>query len=69
MTGALPQMTGREQRIYEEAESLWRALHAGPPPSGCDGPTLLALALQVEAPESYTRLQSPHLRRVAGGPS
>lgn len=57
----------REQRLYQEAAELWRALHNQPPPQGCDAAALLAMALQAQPPETYSRLQSPHLRHVAGG--
>lgn len=55
-------MTGRDQKIYEEAAALWRSLYGEPPPREADGSMILNLIL-CDLPESdYARLATPHLR-------
>jgi hypothetical protein len=55
-------MDGREDKIYEEAAALWRALHAEPPPTEADGAMMLDLLLGGLAEAPYERLATPHLR-------
>ena len=58
-------MDGRDDKIYEEAAALWRALHGEPPPVEADGAMILDLLL-CDLPETpYDRLISPHLRPAA----
>jgi hypothetical protein len=55
-------MKNRDARVYEEAAALWRELHGRAPPPGLDGPALLGLITSGLEPQTYTRLNSPHLR-------
>ncbi|HEX7946671.1 MAG TPA: hypothetical protein VF495_18525 [Phenylobacterium sp.] len=59
-------MDGRDDKIYEEAAALWRALHGEPPPPEADGAMVLDLLL-ADLPETspYERLANPHLRPAA----
>lgn len=52
----------RNDRLQREAESLWRALSADPPPRGLKGASLLDAALHLKSVGEYDRLHSPHLR-------
>lgn len=55
-------MSGRDERIYQEAAALWLQIHGEPPPEGTDGAELLAQILG-EMPESrHERLATPYLR-------
>jgi hypothetical protein len=58
-------MSGREDRLYEEASALWRSLYGKPPPRGADGSRLLDLILGDLPEPGYLRLSSPHLRPSA----
>ena len=58
-------MTGRDDKIHEEAAALWVRLYAEPPPQDVDGRTLLGLILQRLPDASYGRLNTPHLRPTA----
>ncbi len=55
-------MDGRDDKIYEEAAALWRALHGEPPPPGADGAMVLDLLLAELPDAGYERLANPHLR-------
>ncbi|WP_293901780.1 hypothetical protein [Phenylobacterium sp.] len=55
-------MTGRNDKIYQEAAALWRQLHSEPPPDGADGAMVLDLILGRLPPTGYDRLTTPHLR-------
>jgi hypothetical protein len=61
-------MTGREDRIYEEAAALWRELFDAPPPIRGDGGAMLDVIMKSLPDKGYDRLASPHLRpsQVAG---
>lgn len=48
--------------LDREAESLWRAMSADPPPKGLRGAELLSAALALTPPTQYDRLHSPYLR-------
>ena len=52
----------RNERLHREAESLWAALSAEPPPNGLRGARLLDAALHLKDAGAYDRLYSPHLR-------
>ena len=54
-------MPGREDRIYQEAASLWCALYGEPPPQA-DGATILAMITNKLPDADYQRLASPHMR-------
>jgi hypothetical protein len=55
-------MTGRDERIYEEATALWWELFDGPPPGVADGGAILD-AIMRRLPETrYERMASPYLR-------
>lgn len=58
-------MDGRDDKIYEEAAALWRALHGGPPPADTDGAMMLDLLLGGLPEAAYERLANPHLRPAA----
>jgi hypothetical protein len=58
----------RDQRLYDEAAELWRAVNHTPPPKDCDARQLLAMAMQATGAPAYDRLHSPHLRNVHGRP-
>ncbi|WP_041372924.1 hypothetical protein [Phenylobacterium zucineum] len=53
---------GREDRIYEEAAALWRALYGEPPPITADGGTMLDIIMRTLPEAGYERLRTPHLR-------
>jgi DNA anti-recombination protein RmuC len=53
---------GRDDRLHQEAESLWRALTGEPPPRGLHGESLLEAALRLKPTVAYDRLHSPWLR-------
>lgn len=55
-------MSGRDNKVYEEAAALWRELSGQPPPAGADTSTVLDLILGVLPPADYDRLANPHLR-------
>lgn len=55
-------MTGREERIYDEAAALWRELFDGPPPACADGQAILDGILNGLPDIRYERITSPHLR-------
>jgi hypothetical protein len=55
-------MTGREDRIYEEAAALWREVFGEPPPIRANGETLLDVLLKALPDRSYERMASPYLR-------
>jgi hypothetical protein len=61
-------MTGRDDRIYEEACALWRELFSEPPPIRADAHTLLDVITKSLPEKPYERLASPHLRpsQIAG---
>jgi len=55
-------MSGRDERIYQEAAALWRELHGDAAPAPTDAETLLQM-ITVSLPDvSYDRLCSPYLR-------
>jgi hypothetical protein len=54
-------MTGREERIYEEAAALWRELFDGPPP-GADGGAIIDAIMRLLPDMRYDRIASHHLR-------
>jgi len=54
-------MAGREQRVAEEAEALWRAVFGEPPPARADPATLLDIILHSLDERRYERLARPHL--------
>jgi hypothetical protein len=56
----------RDQRLYDEAADLWRAVSQSPPPHGCDAYELIEMAMRAAGVPAYDRLHSPHLRNVAG---
>ena len=55
-------MSGRDDRLYEEASALWRSLYGRPPPRDADGSRILDLILGDLPEASYLRLSSPYLR-------
>jgi len=55
-------MTGREDRVYDEAAALWRELFGEPPPIRADGGTILDVIMKSLPERRYERLASPHLR-------
>jgi hypothetical protein len=55
-------MESRDQRIYEEADALWREVFGEPPPAYADGSTLLAILTRRLDEVRYERLRSPFLR-------
>jgi hypothetical protein len=55
-------MESREQRIYDEADALWREVFDEPPPAYADGSTLLAIITRRLGEVPYERLRSPFLR-------
>jgi hypothetical protein len=55
-------MTGREDRVYDEAAALWRELFGEPPPIRADGGTILDVIMKSLPERPYERLSSPHLR-------
>jgi hypothetical protein len=58
-------MGRRDDKIYEEAAALWRALHGEQPPPEADGAMVLDLLLADLPETSYERLATPHLRPSA----
>jgi hypothetical protein len=56
-------MSGRDERIEEEARQLWYALHGYPPPAGLSGPQLLLHVLEQMERCGYERLGEAHARR------
>jgi len=55
-------MTGRDDRIYEEAAALWREVFGEPPPIRTDGETMLDVILKNLPDRGYDRMASPFLR-------
>ena len=55
-------MTGRDNRIYQEAAALWREVYGAPPPEGADGGVMLDMITRGLPAEDYARLNSPFLR-------
>jgi hypothetical protein len=55
-------MSGREDRIYQEAAALWLALYGEPPPGQADGATMLDMITRNLPAEQYERLKSPFMR-------
>lgn len=55
-------MTGRDDRIYQEALGLWRQVFGDRPPPPADGTTLIALVMTSIPEAGYDRLRTPHLR-------
>ncbi|MBI1197868.1 MAG: hypothetical protein GC203_08390 [Phenylobacterium sp.] len=55
-------MSGRDDRLYEEAAALWRSLYGDAPPRGVDGARILDLIVNGLPEADYGRLASPHLR-------
>lgn len=62
-------MSGRDQKVYEEAAALWRELFGEPPPVRADGRTLLDTITRSLPERSYERMTSPFLRasQIHGG--
>jgi hypothetical protein len=54
-------MVGREDRVAEEAEALWRTVFGEAPPARADPATLLDVILHSLGERSYERLARPHL--------
>ncbi|WP_297692293.1 hypothetical protein [Phenylobacterium sp.] len=61
-------MSGREDRIYDEAAALWRELFGEPPPIRADAGMMLDVIMKSLPEKPYERLASPHLRpsQIAG---
>ena len=55
-------MTGRDDRIYEEAAALWRTLFDEPPPRRKDSGEMLEIIMRRLPEKPYDRLASPYLR-------
>lgn len=55
-------MTGRDDRIYQEAAALWRALYDEAPPAEADGQAILDLITHNLPAKDYARLASPFMR-------
>lgn len=55
-------MSGRDDRLYDEAVALWRSLYGDPPPREADGARILDLIVDGLPETNYGRLTSPHLR-------
>jgi hypothetical protein len=55
-------MTGREDRVYEEAAALWREVFGEPPPIRGDGGALIDVILKTLPDRGYDRVASPYLR-------
>jgi hypothetical protein len=55
-------MDRRDERIYEEAAALWRALHDGEAPGPADAAEILDLITGTLPAVTYERLCSPWLR-------
>lgn len=55
-------MSGRDEKIYEEAAALWRELFGEPPPVRADSATLLDRITKGLPERPYERLASPFLR-------
>ena len=55
-------MSGRDERIYEEAAALWRALHGDAVPAPTDSRAILDQITGTLPDLSYERLCSPYLR-------
>ncbi|MFC3071369.1 hypothetical protein [Phenylobacterium soli] len=62
-------MTGRDQKVYEEAAALWREVFGEPPPIRADGATLLDVVMKALPEKGYERMTSPWLRssQIHGG--
>lgn len=61
-------MSGRDDRIYEEAAALWRELFGEPPPARSDGAMMIEMIMKSLPEKDYDRLASPFLRpsQIAG---
>lgn len=55
-------MFRREDKIYDEAAALWRAVHRSAPPSNCDGAELILQVLQSMDIDDYQRLDEADRR-------
>lgn len=55
-------MSGRDDKLYEEAVALWRSLYGEPPPRDADGASILDMIVHGLPEADYGRLASPHLR-------
>ena len=55
-------MTGRDERIHDEASALWRELFGEQPPIRADGGTLLDMIMRSLPEQRYERMASPYLR-------
>jgi len=55
-------MTGRDERIYDEAAALWRELFGERPPVRADGGAILEVIMRTLPEARYERIVSPHLR-------
>jgi hypothetical protein len=55
-------MSGRDNKIYEEAAALWWQLSGEPLPPGADASTVLDLVLGRLPETHYERLANPYLR-------
>jgi hypothetical protein len=55
-------MSGRDERIYEEAAALWRELFSEPPPVREDGLAMLEAIMKRIPDTPYERIASPFLR-------
>ncbi|HSV01679.1 MAG TPA: hypothetical protein VLI41_00610 [Phenylobacterium sp.] len=55
-------MSGREDRIYEEAAALWRELYGEPPPVRADSRMMLDIIMKSLPEKPYDRMASPYLR-------
>ena len=55
-------MSGRDERIYEEAAALWRALHGDATPAPADPHAIFAQITGALPDVTYDRLCSPFLR-------
>ncbi|HEY9216563.1 MAG TPA: hypothetical protein VIO94_00830 [Phenylobacterium sp.] len=54
-------MDGRDERIAQEAEALWREVFGEPPAIKADGVTMLDIIMRNAEPAPYERLNRPHL--------
>jgi hypothetical protein len=55
-------MSGRDERIHEEAAALWRELFGEPPPVRADGAVMLQIIMRRLPEKRYERMASPYLR-------
>ena len=55
-------MSGRDDRIYQEACALWRELYDDAPPTGADGATILDMITGKLPQSRYDRITSPYMR-------